>query len=480
MGILDRALALGNPIHAANFHSKKKRVARISFDDLDSAYPYGLGLSQETTESLLREFLNNYDIQVERSAELISFTQEKTGVKVKYRMADGSEKSLRADYLLGCDGGHSSVRKQLEGKFSGSDLKEHFIMADLPIETSYPQDEIQLFLSSKGIIGIIPFSKTMWRIIAEVSHDRKLAQEKHPTLADFERLVSERCGKAPLKLGTPEWISNFWIHNRIVDRYRHDRIFLLGDAAHLHSPVGGQGMNTGIQDAYNLAWKLALVIKGKARAEILDSYEKERRPLAAKIVKNTSMMTRVVGVNNFILQQLRNKILVWLVHKPRFKNKIAASISELDISYRKSPIVEEYLDWASTGAKTLHAGDRAPNVFLVSDRLYGLIHSTKHILLLFGGKSTSDEHAQNMIKLIHSVNEEYKDLIDSYIVWEQQLILEVSSSTLIEDKTHALHVAYGANHACLYLIRPDKYIGFRSQIFHLDKLLEYLNKFFLK
>jgi len=344
MGLIEEALSEGHMLHSFNVHANGKRIVRIQLSHIDSPYPFVLSLPQAKTEEMLTRYLQRYEVAVERGVTLTELDQNDSVVRVTLTQTDGTTEEVETQWLIACDGGHSQVRERLGLSFEGVDLPEYFVMADLYVQSELKKDEMNAFFSKEGPFAIIPLTAQGFsRVFAEVSHESELSKTKSATLKDFERLAKERCS-VPLKLSQPDWSSSFQTHRRISEQYRVNRILLAGDCAHLHSPAGGQGMNTGIQDAYNLAWKLALVIENKAKAQLLDSYEPERRPVAQKVLKETTWMTHLVSINTPLLQRIRNTALSLITQHRKIREHFAEQIAEINFDYCSSPIVQEHTE----------------------------------------------------------------------------------------------------------------------------------------
>lgn len=324
LGIIDDATAKGHRLRGAKISSAQHALGELSFEGLPSDYPFILALPQSCTETILSRHLEQHGITVQRSAELRSLSQNEDCVTIGI---NGDEQSF--PWVIGCDGVGSSVREAIGVNFRGYDLPQHFIMADLQLDWDLPYDQLNAFLSKQGPLAFIPLNHTGFgRLICEVSADPWLREESSPSLQDFRRLFLERC-PVDGELRDPEWISAFWIHSRLAERYREKRVFLVGDAAHQHSPVGGQGMNTGMQDAYFLCQRLARVILEEAPTQTLDEYETVRRPIGQEVVDATTRMTKVLSTHNSFLQSLRNWGIWAALKFPAVRQRIALRIAEL-------------------------------------------------------------------------------------------------------------------------------------------------------
>ena len=282
--------------------------------------------------------------EVLREKKLISLAQAEDRVTVEL---SGGE-MITADWVLGCDGYHSTVRELVGADYIGSDLKEHFIMIDAPIEMPYSLEQGHTFFSKAGALMILPM-KGHARVMAEISQDPSWSHLKNFTVEDFQKIASERM-HMPIRFGTPLWQSSFWIHERIRTQYRQGRVFLAGDAAHAHSPAGGQGMNTGFQDVHNLVWKLAAVIKQRVSSILLDTYAEERRPIAKQILLSSTYMTHFASVRGVMTRMLRRVLLSILSHSPKIKFKMALTLAQLNIRYKNQQNNGgRYVPFISTG-----------------------------------------------------------------------------------------------------------------------------------
>lgn len=482
--IIDAALAVGIKLQALNIYADKKQISQISLRDIKSYYPFVLGIPQQETEHLLKMHLERLGVKVEMSVELVDFTEDAETITIVLKHDDGQLEKILVNWLIACDGAHSFVRNKLNLPFQGKKLKEHFVMADLKVDGSLALNEGYAFLSDHGPLAIIPFNEEYTRIIAGVTDDATLKESVTPDIKDFERLIAERCCIA-LKLSETQWTSGFWINERIIPQYRYKHIFFVGDAAHIHSPVGGQGMNTGIQDAYNLAWKLALVIKKNVNSEILDSYQIERRPIAKHVLKGSTLMTSLITLKNYLLRQIRNHVLAFLVRKEVVNKKIAAAISETDIHYHNSPITTDKFcqNWLNKNHARIKAGDHLFDGTVSQHgkllRLFDLVRGVKFCVLLFCGEQLTSFDLQEMQQLQKILNDNYPDYFNCHIIMLKNSLVSVeqnSNSVYIDDGT--LHQQYGISKPSLYLLRPDKYFGFSGYLSDKNSLIAYIEKVF--
>jgi len=270
---------------------------------------------------------------VEWGREVLDAEQNGGGVSV--RLAGGQ--SLRTGWLVGCDGAHSRVRKLAGIGFPGVAIIERFLLADVQADLPLPHDTASVWLRGEDVMAAFPLPGAgLWRLMATAAADGADEPAPEELLTLIVRLFSERTGSSVVQ--GAEWTSTFQIHRRLAETYRRGRMLLAGDAAHIHSPLGGQGMNTGLGDAENLAWKLALVATGRADQALLDSYEAERRPIATEVLESTSAMTRLVLGESPIARAVRDRLFVPLMNRPLVQRLIWEQASQLKVSYRHGPL----------------------------------------------------------------------------------------------------------------------------------------------
>lgn len=360
-----------------------KTLLHVPFTMTRSVYQFALMVPQSETERLLEEELNRLQISVERATELVSFAEEDTGLTASIRHADGRVEAFSASWIVGCDGAHSTVRHAIGATFEGDTLPSDFVLADVEVEGNVARNEVTICWASDGIAAFFPIDGTRMRVIADCGPSTDSVRLA-PTLEEVQAIVDQR-GSPGLRLHQPVWLSSFRINERKVREYRRGRVFLAGDAAHIHSPAGGQGMNTGMQDAFNLAWKLALVYHGRAAPGLLDSYSTERSAIGDQVLSNASNMTRVALLRNPLLQQIRRLAAHNLGRIPALQQHMVDQLSEVSLHYRDSPLTQH-----RAGAPTHPAaGERALDIALVghpegSTRLVDVLRTGKFAVLSVG------------------------------------------------------------------------------------------------
>jgi 2-polyprenyl-6-methoxyphenol hydroxylase-like FAD-dependent oxidoreductase len=287
----------------------------VPFEGLPTAHPYTLMVPQSVTEEVLLARLRALGGDVHRSREVVGVTQDGEGVTV----TTATGEMVRARYVVGADGMHSVIREKSGVGFAGDTYGQSFVLADVRMDWELPGDEVQLFFSSAGLVVVAPLPGGRHRIVATVDD-----APEHPSAADVQVLLDARGPrKDPAKVRDLVWSSRFRVHHRIADHYRAGRIFLAGDAAHVHSPAGGQGMNTGIQDAAELARR---ILDGTE-----DGYEAVRRPVAVDVVAMTDRMTRAATTGNPAARAIRNTVLAVVGHNGSVRRKLALRLSELSV-----------------------------------------------------------------------------------------------------------------------------------------------------
>jgi 2-polyprenyl-6-methoxyphenol hydroxylase-like FAD-dependent oxidoreductase len=370
-------LAAGSPAHRGRVFSHGRPLGHLDFSRSGSVFASVLMIPQSETERHLEAAALAAGVELRRSTELLRFSPDHEGVRVALRGADGVEREHTCAWLVGCDGAHSSVRHGLGLNFAGAAETADWILADLHIDGGLPRDEVSIHFHPDGVLALFPIPPDRFRIIADLDSSGE-AHSPDPTLAEAQAVIDRR-GPGGLTVRDPVWMSCFRINDRQVPTYRVGRVFLAGDAAHIHSPAGGQGMNTGMQDAFNLAWKLALVQQGRAKPLLLDTYQSERHPVGAMIVRGAANLTRVGTVRAAWAQRLRDFVLQTVYQFPAAHTAIVRVLTEIGIHYRRSPLVRDERSGRKSGVR---AGDRVPDLPLREGRLHTRLRGGRHALLL--------------------------------------------------------------------------------------------------
>jgi 2-polyprenyl-6-methoxyphenol hydroxylase-like FAD-dependent oxidoreductase len=357
MGCSESFITAGFKVTAANIIAGSKQIAHFRIDTIQTPHPYALMLPQSETERLMEGHLNTFGVQVERQVELTRFTPGTDKVTATLLHPDGREETLDTPWLIGCDGAHSAVRHGLNMQFEGDTLPSDWILADVHLDgvRSKP-DELDIFWHPEGALVFFPISPGRYRVIADVGDGHGGTHRPDPTIEEVQAMLDRR-GPGGIQASSPIWLASFQINERKVADYRAGRVFLAGDAAHVHSPAGGQGMNTGMQDACNLAWKLALVQSGLAQPEpLLGSYSTERSAVGRQVLTDAGRLTMLAILRGGVVQSIRNHVASLVFGLSPVRTTMANKLSELSIGYPKSPLTQTNQHHHPDPAP----GDRAP------------------------------------------------------------------------------------------------------------------------
>ena len=399
LGIVERALELGKRGTGADIWSNGRKTARVPLGEAGQSvtpYPFILILGQDDNERIMGDRLRNWGMSVQWNTELVSLKQEPGHVLVTLKVPDGTTRKVTAAWVAGCDGARSSVRELSSITFPGAPYEHVFFVADTEVTGNMVPDEVNVYLWRQGFHLFFPMrGKDHWRIVGILPAGLRGRDD-----VKFEAVIPSLRSEAgaELSLRTCTWFSTYRIHHRSAARFRDRRCFLLGDAAHIHSPVGAQGMNTGLQDAYNLGWKLALVVEGRADAALLDSYEDERIPVARRLLNTTDRAFRLIVSDSWLAGLLRTAILArvaaFAMSRERIQSFAFRVVSQIGIHYRKSPLSISLDGLPDTAPR---AGDRFPWLRLkfrpdgsIED-LFEILDDTRLALIVIGQPSPPRE-----------------------------------------------------------------------------------------
>jgi 2-polyprenyl-6-methoxyphenol hydroxylase-like FAD-dependent oxidoreductase len=360
MGIIDQVLPNGKPAKGIIVMQGGKQRARLSLSNVGEGktpFPYVFLYQQSKNERVLLDYLTLNCCPVYWNTTLTSLQQKTNGADATLKNEEGEYKIV-CDWVVGADGAHSTVRKQLQIPFNGDTYPHHFYLADVTLDAPFLEgDYIQLYPGRNGFAGFFPLpEKDRYRIIGGLPVE--FGEKENVQLEQVLPFISDVTG-AKITVVEDHWFTTYKLHHRMADRFRAERCFLVGDAAHIHSPVGGQGMNTGLQDAYNLAWKLAGVISGHMEQRILDSFAEERIPVAKRLLNSTDKGFNVGISTNWFTRLFRDQVLFRAVNiawkSKKIKSFFFKTVSQTGISYRDSS-----LSLHLTQATQIKAGDRLP------------------------------------------------------------------------------------------------------------------------
>ena len=514
MGVVEPFLEIGHKVNATNFLHGDQLLVHLNFDEMEGTYPFALMIPQSETERLLTEALSRHGVEIERATELLSFQQSDKTVTARLRKSDGEEEEFSCDWLLGCDGAHSTTRHTLNMKFEGATYQESFATADVHVQWDKSQDELFGWVHEEGAIFFFPLGGHRYRIIA----DGPLHKTGDPlSMEQMQELVAKRAPVSAV-LTDPVWLTWFTISRRSASNYREGRVFLIGDAAHIHSPALGQGMNTGMQDALNLVWKLDLVCKGLADARLLDTYQEERHPVGQDLLKLTDTVTKMMLIHNPLAQSIRNHLIPLLAGQEVVQHRAWKTLSMLGVNYRNSSLVghSENPGLALLDPPAWHdytngpaPGDRAPDGDVayfdgekwVVTTLFEVLKGNQHHALFFSGldrdfdrtadfqstlnKATAklrEKHSEGSLRLHYVLTSTLRlsEFSEKIVAPKEDAVKEGANDHLLElnDPKSELHHRYGALRSCAYIIRPDGYVAYRTMPVDTNGLLRNLRKTF--
>ncbi|HVW66133.1 MAG TPA: FAD-dependent monooxygenase [Candidatus Peribacteraceae bacterium] len=470
MGIADRAVKEGEIAQGARMYFNGSGVARIELQDIGrglTRFPFALMLEQSKTEALLVDFLKQHGHEVERQTELLSFMQNEDGVEAVIRLPTRKEETVRAAYLVSAEGAHSVVRHQLQIPFGGKTYQQSLFVLDCKVDVDLPENELYLMLSREGLGGLFPLTHKRYRVLGTIPEGMK---DDELTFDVVQKTFAKRT-HMKMTLHDPEWIAVYHAHHRYASRFRIGRCFLIGDSAHIHSPVGGQGMNTGLQDAYNLAWKLALVAEGKAQDDLLDTFNDERIEVARALVHTTDTVFHFITNEDALTREFRLwifpvllRMVLKTVERVGFLRRwVFRVVSETGIRYAKSPLSHD-ASFGDFPTLSVEPGDRVPFVPYLDERgnrknIQDLLAGTLFHLWVFTGASSS-EIPHDMQKTL----ERYPDLVQVDVIPRLP-------------GTEEVYEAFGIKDCGWVLIRPDMYAAARSSSMDVTMLTSYLSRF---
>ncbi len=380
LGLAERFIADGMRMENIRIGDGTHPLAAMPIaEGVDSPFPFTLLLPQSQTEVILTERLAQSGVKIERGVELLGFSEAGTVVEARLKHADGDEEEAPCSFLVGCDGARSAVRHGLDIPFEGFTEPQTFILSDTRMDGPLDPASIYIWWSPAGSVALFPVTPGIWRTFA-MREDP--ASEEPPTLEEIQRhLTASGLG---VVARDPTWLSAFRVNERLAASYGRGRVFLAGDAAHIHSPAGGQGMNTGIQDAMNLGWKLAAVLAGRGVADaLLGSYEAERRPVARHVVAGAAQKLRFGMVSTSTATRVVRDALVSVASRlPVVRRKLQVELSETDIAYDSGPLLEAVERLAAAG--TPAPGHRARDAIVAGASLWPRLSGARHTLLLLG------------------------------------------------------------------------------------------------
>jgi 2-polyprenyl-6-methoxyphenol hydroxylase-like FAD-dependent oxidoreductase len=377
IGLAETFIEHGHQVRRFRMYAGKRTLLNLDLTRNGSPYGFMLHLPQSETERLLRQRVRELGGTVEQGVELVRLAEQGDVVDTTLRDRTGRRIELTADYVVGCDGAHSRVRRELGLAFDGQAYPEDWLLADVALDGIDRDDESRAFFRPNGLpLVCLPLGRQRWRVVMSNTGDRA---GRPPSFEEFQDLVEQRAPRR-IVISDPGWMSCFRCQKRSVTTYRRGRVLLAGDAAHIHSPAGGQGMNTGMMDANNLAWKLALVAGG-APDSLLDTYGQERLPVASNVLGFTDKIVGWSTMRHPLKRAVRDTLIPTVTALPVVQNRAARRWSQVSVAYPASPLIRP--DGIRRGPKP---GERVPDVDVGAptgrSRLYRVLGAGRHVLLV--------------------------------------------------------------------------------------------------
>lgn len=448
LDLADAIAAKGYSVPGVRMWLGGQEKARVPFKEIASdltPYAFLHIFPQDEHERLLTERLQSLGVQVERSTELLGYTEEGDQISARLRRSDGDERTVEAAFIAGCDGAHSKVREKMGAGYPGGSYPQVFYVADVAGDGPAFNGDLNIELDESDFLAVFPLAdKGRVRLIGTVRPGEGQDLDK----LTFDDISDRATQQLRVKVDKVNWFSTYHISHRVTDHFRRNRAFVLGDAAHIHTPVGGQGMNTGIGDAINLAWKLRAVLAGQAPDALLDTFETERRAFALRLVQTTDRFFNVAAAEGHLAEIVRTRIAPFVL--PRVVKFEAAreylfrTVSQITLNYRGKG-----LDQGLAGS--VHGGDRLPWVKLGESDNYQALKRIGWQIHVYGGAEAQLQRwcaARNVPLQLHS--------------WSDAM------------------GRAGLRENAMYLIRPDTYVALAEPAQSADTIERYFDKVQIK
>jgi len=444
-GLAAEMVRLGNKASGACVYGGGKRVLRMDFSQVESRFNYVLMLSQAETERILREAIAEYGVTPEWSTTLTGIAQDPPSndspVRAVLEQA-GALQRLTASWVISAEGAHSSIRSTLDLPFQGKTFAEQYALGDLHAQTELSSSDLHIFSSAHGFMAVFPLGGDHFRLIAS-NMQAEPGRTSEPSLEELQAAYDAR-SPVPASLHDMTWSSWFRINSRMVQRLKVGRLLLGGDAAHIHSPAGAQGMNTGIQDMINLGWKLAMVMQGHAPEALLDSYEGDRLPVMRNVLDKTEGMTEIVGSENPLVRSLFNHVAPWIASTALAQASGTTQMSQVALDYRGGPLAVNRFH-----AGAIKAGDRLPDIAVrhwtdgawQEKLLQSLLDPSGFVLLDVQGDGSSS----------------FAPLLAAEVAQVSCLLKLVTLASPLGEASRIFGQLLGE--ASMYLVRPDGYVA---------------------
>ena len=437
MGVAERFIDCGQIVRRFTFYTEGRRRLSLDLTRNGTRFGFMLDIPQHETEALLRARVAELGGVIEQETELTGLRDGPSGVTAEVRDATGQPRVITAGHLVGCDGAHSRVRHELDLPFQGHPYAQDWLLADVRLDWARPENEVHAFFRADGVPLIcFPMRDHAWRLVLPFAGDRAPGP---PGLGEIQDLVDQRAPE-PVTVSGPTWLASFHCHRRSTNVYRRGHALLAGDAVHIHTPAGGQGMNTGITDAHNLGWKLALVATGHAPPRLLDTYGHEREPVAAQVLGLTHALVRFGTMSHPVRRALRDTIVPAAFQVGPIHRRAVRRLTQVNVAYPASSLTRP-----GGGRGRPRPGHRVADIEVLTldgtTRLFSILRRGHHVMVV-SGTGLDTVSARTALK-------PYRDLVQV-----------VSSSA--------------GRAGPVVLVRPDGYVAARGTLDKLETVLDYL------
>jgi 2-polyprenyl-6-methoxyphenol hydroxylase-like FAD-dependent oxidoreductase len=470
IAVVEEFLELGHRVDGLVVHTRARRSTRVRFGGLDSPYPFLLMLGQDQTQRILDQRLQRLGVTIERGVNVVALDHDADGAQLTItRTGEPREQTLLADWVVGCDGAHSIVRRQLGVPFDGDDYGQDWLMTEVNVHRPLERQNFHLFSYTAAPMVAFPMPSGRWRVILPQVPNRA-GDRPPPDMDEIERLAAQR-GPTGMTLTDPTLLATFRCYRRSTKTMRHGRVLVAGDAAHIHTPAGGQGMNTGLHDAFNLGWKLALVAHRQSPPALLDTYQDERLPIANSVLALTHALVKIFTVTSPRKRWLRDRLLPIVMAVPAAERRYTNRLAQLSHNYRGGPLGPVT---PRTKRRSIAPGDRLPSVSGLGlggkpVSTLDLLSSPGHKLIVLTGKRADPLPARNAIARLARFN----GAMQSIAVCGPT---GAHDPHAISDPDLHAHRRYHALQGQLLLVRPDGYLACRAPLGRPDIPERYLQR----
>lgn len=458
LGVADRAMEQGHVMSGMNMHANGKHRARVPLGDIGkglSPFPFLLVLEQSRNEQILTDHLTAQGIEVGWNTSFMSLEQNEEHVEVTVQTTDGHQETIRSQWVIAADGASSPVRHALNMAFGGGTYDERFYVADLQIDGNLPLTEGSVFLAQKGFALVLPMDgERHFRLVGIVPQG---VASEDPTFDEIRQDL-EPLFQRSLSFGEPNWFTSYTVHHRCVESFQSGRVLFAGDAAHIHSPAGGQGMNTGLLDVHNLCWKLAMVVSGSASDQLVKTYNEERLPFAHQLLHTTDRAFQAAmsqhALTAFVRLHVFPKVIRTAMRFDFTRRRFFETISQTGITHKGRSLSVDH----GTNGKPLAAGDRVPDFQVEVDKrtraTHHMLAEPGFVMLDFAapGQAQKNRQASQELAKKHSVPLKHAEAICLDPQWRD----------IVEGNT--------------YLIRPDMYVGLATTDLREKPLADYFTQ----